>query len=300
MKKLALIGIAGILVVLVIATFLVIYQPMPPRSSRPYEILKSAQRAVENLESLEADAYFFQATETDSIKESSRYSMQIEFLRNEGMAITITSYGYECSDERSEVMDSDGDGLPDAQEVILGTNPTIWTNTDTDVAPYKRLEQLLKNAWILDKSDKFYVYTPMIFEEYVTEFRPQPSLLRYRYDFIPLADLLHLAERFDHAENATYEGIETINVENDNSKVEAYSVSYEFSSPTTKFAEKAKLRTWISTEDYIPVKTELHATNETTGAAMHFVFGFDSYEKDVFIPEENLTLPENLKILPRH
>ena len=298
MKKLSLIGIVVVLVVVI----LIAYQGMQLPSSQSYKILESSRSAVENLESLKADAFFFQTTETDSIKDSSKYSMQIEFLRTEGMRINIKSYDYESSGKGSGVADSDGDGLPDTHEIILGTNPNIWTRTNADVAAYERMKQMYRNAWILDHGDKFYVYTPAIFREYVTEFTPQPSpsLLGYRYDFIPLADPLHLAELFDHAENATFEGVETINVENNEGKIEAYVVSYEFSYPTIKFAEKAKLRTWVSTEDYIPVKTELYATNESTATAIKFVFGFNSYEKDVFIPEENLTLPEDLKILPRH
>jgi len=274
MKKLALIGIA---VVIVVVILVIVYQPMQLSSSRSYKILKSSRNAVENFESLKADAFFFQATGTDSIEDSTKYSLQIEFLRSEGMRLNIKSYDYECSGEGSEAE-----------------------------AACERMKQMYKNAWILDRGDKFYVYTPAIFREYVTEFTPQPSpsLLRYRYDFIPLADPLHLAELFDRAENATCEGVETINMGNSEGKgkgkIEAYVVSYEFSYPAIKFAEKAKLRTWVSTEDYIPVKTELYATNETTATAIKFVFGFDSYEKDVFIPEENLTLPEDLKILPRH
>jgi hypothetical protein len=297
MKKIAVIGIV---VVLAVVILVIVYRPTELQSSKAYEILESSRSAVENLESMKADAYFFQTTETDSIKNSSRYSMQLEFLRTEGMRLNIESYDCESSGEGSGVVDSDGDGIPDTEEIILGTDPNIRTGTDVDVAAYERMKQMYKNAGILDRSDKFYVYTPSIFKEYITEFTLQPSLLRYRYDFIPLANPLHLAELFDHAEKATYEGTETINEGNSNSKVEAYVVSYEFSYPITRFTEKAKLQTWISTEDYIPVKTELHAINETTATAINFIFGFDSYEKDVFIPEENLTLPEDLKILPRH
>ncbi|MEA2075388.1 MAG: hypothetical protein U9O85_06605 [Euryarchaeota archaeon] len=84
---------------------------------------------------------------------------------------------------------------------------------------------------------------------------------------------------FDHAEDATYEGIETINV--GNTPVEAYVVSYKFSEPTVKFAKKANLRSWISTADYMPLKTKSSATHYygTTTMKINFEFGFHSYKK---------------------
>jgi len=264
-KKLLIIAIIGASAAVLVAGVM-IHQPSP--SSRAYEILSSSTKAVENLESFKADAYLFDYTDTDVLKESSKYSMKIELLRTEEkgmtMRINFENYEYECSIEEKE-------------------------------AAYESLRQSLKNAWILDTPDKFYVYSPLVFEESVTEFTPQTSLTRY--NFIPIADPLHLALLFDHAENATYEGTETIEV--GNKMIESYVVSYEFSYPTVRFAENAKLRTWISTEDHIPVKTELDATSTDGASKINFVFGFDTYEKDAFIPIEAVSLPEDLKIIQR-
>ncbi|MEA2075385.1 MAG: hypothetical protein U9O85_06590, partial [Euryarchaeota archaeon] len=230
--------------------------------------------AVENLESFKADAYFYQSSDSDYLKVLSRYSMQLELLSSEegGMKINFEDYEYECSGEEEPVA--------------------------TQKAMQERLKESLNNAWILDKNDKLYFYAPLISEENVTEFAPRPSLLRYN-ELIPITDSLHIALLFDHAEDATYEGIETINV--GNTPVEAYVVSYKFRDPTIKFMDKADLRTWISTEDYLPLKTVSSATHSygTTTMKINFEFGFHSYELNASVPPASLSLPKNLKVIPR-
>jgi len=267
-KKLSLLA-AVIVVALIVAVvgIALLYPAMQPQSAQSqaqdaYKILQSSKNAVENLESMAADAYFSQSISNGTFTEQSEYSMTLEFLQQEGTKINFKNYEYKCSSEESEVV-------------------------------HERLSQSLKNAWIIDTNDKFYVYSPMLLKEYVTEFTPQSSL--QRYDFIPVVDSLHIASLFDSAEDATYEGIETINV--GNTPVEAYVVSYKFRDPTIKFMDKADLRTWISTADYIPLKTELNATSGET--KINFEFGFNSYEKNVFIPPANLSPPKNLKVIPR-
>ena len=264
-KKLVVVVILGALVAC-LGAWVILHQPS--NVSRGHEILTSSTTAVENLESFKADAYFFDSLETQSFTEQSNYSLELALLRtqNEGekMKITFENFDYTCSDDQNKVA-------------------------------YERLRTSLRDAWILDTAGAFYVYSPMVLEEYVTQFTPQTSLLRY--NFIPITSSLHLALLFAHAENATYEGTETLEV--GNKMIESYVVSYEFTYPTIRFAEHAKLYTWISAEDYIPVKTELYATSTEGASKINFVFGFDSYEKDVFIPGEEVSLPVDLTIIQR-
>jgi len=264
-KKLLLLCIVAALII-AIAGVALIYQAMQPQDA--YDILNSSKNAVENLESMTADAYFSQYIDTESIKVDSQYSTQLELLRDKGMRINFENYECECSGE---------------EKIVARVKTT-----------HEKIKESLKNAWIIDKNDNLYFYAPLLSEENITEFAPRSSLLRYNA-IIPITDSLQLAELFDHAENATYEGIETINI--GDSSVEAYVVSYMFRDPTIKFVDKAELRSWISTSDYIPLKTELNATSG--GAKISFDFGFHSYEKNVPIPPENLSLPRNLKVIQR-
>ena len=272
-KKLPLIITAVAAAVLIAAGITTtIYLHLPAQTPNAYEILLSSKRAVENLDSMKADAYFFDSLHTPSLNEHSNYSMRIELLRTAGdgecttMKMNFKDYEYASSDARREVA-------------------------------HERLRQSLRNAWILDTHGKVYVYSPVVLNESVTEFTPQHSLMRY--EFIPVIDPLHHALLFDRAENASYEGIQTINV--GNIPVEAYVVSYKFSYPVITFAREATLKTWISTSDYIPLKTEAHATHETANGAtkMDFEFGFESYEKAVSIPPANLSLREDMNIIKR-
>jgi len=265
-KKLLVIAVIGALAAVLVTGLLIQQHPSEP--PRPSEILKSSKEAVENLESFQADAYFFTSLETQSFTDQSNYWFHLDLLRtqDEGKKIKLTfeNFEYTCSDaERKEA--------------------------------YERLRAALRDAWILDTSDAFYVYSPMVLKEYITKFTPQTSLLRYNY--IPIADPLHLALIFDRAENATYEGTESIGV--GDRMIESHVVSYKFSYPTIQFAENAELRTWISVEDYIPVKTELHATSADDASTINFVFGFNSYEKDVFVPLEEVSLPEGMGLIQR-
>ncbi len=264
-KLLAIAVIAALVAVLVTG---ILIQQHPSGASRASEILTASKEAVENLASFKADTYFFTSLETQSFTDQSNYWLHLDLLRtqDEGkkMKLTFKNYEYVCSDaERTEA--------------------------------YERLRAALKDAWILDTSGAVYVYSPMVLKEYVTQFTPQTSLLRY--NSIPIADSLYLALLFDRAENATYEGTQTIAV--GNKLIESYVVSYEFSYPTIRFAKNATLRTWISAEDYIPVKTELHATSAEGSSTINFSFGFDTYEKDVFIPLEAVALPEGIGIIQR-
>ncbi|NMX21640.1 hypothetical protein C5S30_04240 [ANME-1 cluster archaeon GoMg4] len=291
-KKLLLLAVIVVTLIVAVVGIALLYPAMQPQSIQPQstqpqaqdasEILQSSKSAVENLDSMTADAYFSQYFDIESIKINSRYTMQLELLRSKGMKINFEDYEYECSGEEEQV----------ATEKLM----------------QEEIKESLNNAWILDKNDKLYFYAPFISEENVTEFAPRPSLLRYNDIIIttdtlclaiPITDPLHLALLFDHAENATYEGIETVNV--GNTPVEAYVVSYKFRDPTIKFMDKADLRTWISTADYMPLKTESSATHSygTTTMKINFEFGFHSYEMNAFIPPENLSLPENLKVIPR-
>ncbi|RZN37493.1 MAG: hypothetical protein EFT35_06075, partial [Methanophagales archaeon ANME-1-THS] len=226
-KLLAIVMIAALAAVLVTG-FLI--QRYSAGASRASEILTASKAAAENLESLQAEAYFFSSLETQSFTDQSKYWLHLDLLRtqDEGkkMKLTFEHFEYTSSD-------------PDRYDA------------------YERLRASLRDAWIIDTSGAFYVYSPLVLNEYVTTFTPQTSLLRYSY--IPIADSLHLALLFDRAENATYEGRESVEV--GGKIIDSHLVSYEFSYPTVRFAERAQLRTWISAEDYIPVKTELHATS---------------------------------------
>jgi len=264
-RLLAIVVIAAVAMVLVTGLLI---QHYPTESSRASEILATSKEAVENLASFQADAYFFTSLETRSFTDQSNYWFHLDLLRtqDEGTKkkLTFENYEYLCSDaKRNEA--------------------------------YERLRAVLRDAWILDTSGAFYVYSPMVLQDYVTQFTPQTSLLRYNY--IPITDSLYLALFFDRAENAIYEGTETIEV--GNKLIESYVVSYEFSYPTIRFAENATLRTWISAEDYIPVKTELRATSADGSSSTRFVFGFESYEKDVVIPLEAVSLPEDKGVIQR-
>ncbi|MHC1611646.1 MAG: hypothetical protein ACXQTW_08680 [Candidatus Methanospirareceae archaeon] len=266
--------ITAFVVAVVLAGIVAIYLHLPAQTRDAYEILLSSKRAVENLDSMKADAYFFNSLHTPSLNEDSNYTMRIELLRTAGegagecttMKMNFKDYEYVCSDDRREVA-------------------------------HERLRQSLRNAWILDTHDKVYLYSPVVLNDSVTEFTPRHSLMRYV--FIPVIDPLHHALLFDRAENASYEGIQTINV--GNIPVEAYVISYKFSYPLITFAREARLKTWISTYDYIPLKTEAHAIHETENGTteMDFEFGFESYEKGVSIPTPNLSLPEDMNIVKR-
>jgi len=275
-KKLPLIiaTVVAAAVLLAAGIITMIYLHLPAQTPDAHEILLSSKRAVENLDSMKADAYFFNSLHTPSLNEHSNYSMRIELLRTAGagdgectaMKMNFKDYEYACSDARREVA-------------------------------HERLRQSLRNAWILDTHDKVYLYSPIVLNESVTEFTPQHSLMRYV--FIPVIDPLHHALLFDRAENASYEGIRTINV--GDIPVEAYVVSYKFSYPVITFAREATFRTWVSTSDYIPLKTKAHATHESANGTteMDFEFGFENYEKGVSIPPANLSLPESLNIIKR-
>lgn len=263
-RKLVALMLVGAAVAVLLISF-VLYQ-YSSGSARAAEILSTSKAAVEDLESLHAEAYFFSSLETHSFTEDSKYWFHLDLLRttDEGrkMKVSFEDVDYSCSDpQRNEA--------------------------------YERLKASLRDAWILDTAGAFYVYSPMVLPEYVTRFTPQSGLLRYSY--IPITDPLHLALLFERAENATYEGMERIEV--GDRMIESHVVSYDFSYPTVRFAEHVHLRTWISAEDYIPLKSELHGTTTDDGAEITFVFGLTSYEKGVL--RGAVELPEGIGIIQR-
>ena len=82
-----------------------------------------------------------------------------------------------------------------------------------------------------------------------------------------------------------------------NTAVEAHVVAYKLSYPTINFAHEDSFRTWISTSDYIPVKTE--AYYDTHSGTTLIEFGFNNYEQDVPVPPANFSLPGDLKVIKR-
>ena len=265
--KLIIVGVVVAAVVITLFLSLSFFREQPLEGEGP-GILAVSKKAVEDIESLEASAYFFQSLETPKGKDSSEYAMRILMLRGEGKRVEFESYDYESSLSLSE--------------------------GESQRAAHARMKQALKGSWILDKNDKFYVYMPNVYE-YVAEYVPRPgesSMLKY--EFAPVADCLHLTSLFPFAENVSYEGEEVVKLDNRN--VNAHVLSYELSYPVIGFAEKATLRTWISNEDYIPLKSVVHATYGDTSISMEF--GFKSYERKP-ISAGKLKVPEELTIVKR-
>lgn len=147
---------------------------------------------------------------------------------------------------------------------FTGYDYNISDNT-TNKEAHECMRVILRNAWILDDGTEYHVFMPELSENVRTFAVCNESI--FPYDII-LADNIHLAMLFKHAE------INGIN-ESEN----AYIISYGLSYPVIPFATHAELRTWISKDDLIPVKTEVHAV--CSSSVVKLCFGFRSYERNV-------------------
>ena len=232
-----------------------------------HEILNEAKVAVSQLKSLEGDAFFSQSVQREEHKERSNTRFHIKMLKSDGesvLRIDFKDYEYESDAER------------DARE---------------------RMRVLLQNASLFDYGSEYYVFTPKISEEQITAFSTRNALFRYK--FIPLVEPLHIVSLFDLASNASYRGIVNISVGNET--VKAHEISYELSYPAITFAERAELRTLISAEDFLPLKTELSAIYKHNGenTRIKLRFGFLSYKVNTNLSGKDFRIAEGLRVITR-
>jgi len=191
----------------------------------PKEILAKAERAV-NSTNLEANATFELKLKSPKFTDYTQYDLRVVKLNNT-TKIFFLDY--------------------------------LYNTTDSSLAEiHKKMEIALKDAWILDKGDAFYVYTPnlMYMKNKVGKYKPAESLPRYK--FIPIVTCLDVAKFFNKAENVSLIG------ENGKCYVIAYSLQY----PNIAFAKVANVKVWISKADYIPIKAEITANFSDTAITM--------------------------------
>ncbi len=188
------------------------------------EILKKSEESVLT-KNLDANATFEMLCKTPKLTDFTRYDLRIVKIGNT-TKIFFLGYEYNTTDK-----------------------------SQADV--HKKTEIALKDAWILDRGDVYYVYTPnlLYMKDRVGEYRAAEGLPRYK--FIPIMTCLDLARFFDKAEDPTLEVGD-----------EAYVVSYKLSYPTISFAEKADVKVWISKKDHIPFKAEISAKFDQTEITM--------------------------------
>ncbi len=258
-----------LVIVAVIASALLAIFPHPEeqREQHAYEILNAAKVAVSQLKSLEGDAFFSQSVEQDGHKERSNTRFHIKMLKSDGesvLRIDFKDYEYESDAER------------DAHE---------------------RMRVLLQNASLFDYGSECYVFTPKISDEQITAFSTRNALFRYK--FIPLVEPLHIVSLFDLASNASYRGIVNISVGNET--VKAHEISYELSYPAITFAERAELRTFISAENFLPLRTELSAIYKHNGenTRIKLCFGFLSYKVNTNLSAKDFRIAEGLRVITR-
>ena len=263
----------ALLIVLVIAAVIasallaIFPHPEEQREQHAYEILNAAKVAVSQLKSLEGDAFFSQSVEQDGYKERSNTRFHMKMLKSAGesvLRIDFKDYEYESDAER------------DAHE---------------------RMRVLLQNASLFDYGSECYVFTPKISEEQITAFSTRNALFRYK--FIPLVEPLHIVSLFDLASNASYRGVVNISVGNET--VKAHEISYELSYPAITFAERAELRTFISAEDFLPLRTELSAIYKHNGenTRIKLRFGFLSYNVNTNLSAKDFRIAEGLRVITR-
>ncbi len=195
------------------------------KAEKPNEILTKAERAVAST-NLDANATFELTIKSPKFTDYTRYDLRVVKLNNT-TKIFFLNYSYKTTDQ-----------------------------SIADV--HKKMKIALKDAWILDKGDVFYVYTPNLayMKGKVGEYKPAESLPRYK--FIPIITCLDLAEFFDKAKD-----VRLID-ENGNYYVVAYSLRY----PSIAFVETANVKVWISKADYIPIKAEITANFGRTSITM--------------------------------
>jgi len=261
-----------LVIVAVIASALLAIFPHPEEQREQqwhaHEILNEAKVAVSQLKSLEGDAFFSQSVEVgEEHKERLNTRFHIKMLKSDGesvLRIDFRDYEYESDAER------------DAHE---------------------RMRVLLQNASLFDYGSECYVFTPKISEEQITAFSTRNALFRYK--FIPLVEPLHIVSLFDLASNASYRGVVNISVGNET--VKAHEISYELSYPAITFAERAALRTFISAENFLPLKTELSAiykhNDENTRIKLRF--GFLSYKINTNLSARDFRIAEGLRVIMR-
>jgi len=265
--KRALIIVLVIVAVIASALLAIFPHPEEQRELHAYEILNAAKVAVSQLKSLEGDAFFSQSVEQDGHKERSNTRFHIKMLKSDGesvMRIDFKDYEYESDAER------------DAHE---------------------RMRVLLQNASLFDYGSEYYVFTPKISDEQITAFSTRNALFRYK--FIPLVEPLHIVSLFDLASNASYRGI--VNISLGNETVKAHEISYELSYPAITFAERAELRTFISAEDFLPLRTELSAIYKHNGenTRIKLCFGFLSYKVNTNLSAKDFRIAEGLRVITR-
>ena len=265
--KRALLIVLVIVAVIASALLAIFPHPEEQREQHAYEILNAAKIAVSHLKSLEGDAFFSQSVQREEHKERSNTRFHIKMLKSDGesvLRIDFKDYEYESDAER------------DAHE---------------------RMRVLLQNASLFDYGSECYVFTPKISDEQITAFSTRNALFRYK--FIPLVEPLHIVSLFDLASNASYRGIVNISVGNET--VKAHEISYELSYPAITFAERAALRTFISAEDFLPLRTELSAiykhNDESTRIKLRF--GFLSYKINTNLSGKDFRIAEGLRVITR-
>ncbi len=195
------------------------------KAEKPNDILTKAERAVASAD-LDANATFELTLKSPKFTDYTRYDLRVVKLNNT-TKIFFLNYSYKT--------------------------------TDSSLAEvHKKMKIALKNAWILDKNDAFYVYTPnlMYMKRKVCKYKPAESLPRYK--FIPIITCLDLAKSFSFAKDVRL-------IEENNS---CYVVAYKLHYPNIAFAETANVKVWISRTDYIPIKAEITANFGQTAITM--------------------------------
>ncbi len=213
------------LVILLLALILLGCAGQKVEKVDPHEILSKAERAMVSTD-LDAKATFEMNLKSPKFTDYTQYDLRVVKLNNT-TKIFILSYEY--------------------------------NTTDSSLAEtHKKMKVALKDAWILDEGDYFYVYTPNLkyMNDKVGKYKPADSLPKYRY--IPIVTCLDIAKTFTNAKNVS------LAEEDENYYVVAYLLQY----PDIAFAKVANVKVWISKADYMPVKAEISANFGQTSIKM--------------------------------
>ena len=96
-------------------------------------------------------------------------------------------------------------------------------NSTCEKLLYRRLNEALKNAVLIDEGDYYYLYMPSV-SSVVAKYRSQNSIIRYKG--LPIVTFYNLVSTFDKIESCKYLG--KVRVELNGSTIEADQIRYNF------------------------------------------------------------------------
>ncbi|MDF2955798.1 MAG: hypothetical protein OD815_001414 [Candidatus Alkanophagales archaeon MCA70_species_2] len=251
---------------LAIATILVIGILMltSQQENSAEALLISSKDAVKSLHTLRAEAYTSKDVKTPTAHERAKYVFSVEFASDLGTRISFNDFKFEYEGENEETMERVGG----------------------------ELGKTLDGAWLLEKGEYYWLYTPAV-AEHVVEYKTGSGLLRY--EFLPIFHF-DVAELFSFAENPRYLGTEPLNIGNDS--VEAHVVEFDLPASLIPWRTAAVVKVWISAADRLPLRVVVTSKYENTDITLEF--GCTSYEKDVSVPPGHFEIPEGLFVVRRY